>query len=106
MPHQPNDNKRRRSPNSPKRTSQTNDKRRPNVVDFPVANERQAEAGATRYLPEIQQAIDTTISLTPLQLLAVILKAKLRNRIKDEEVHCICQVYYAALSSIWGDKEE
>jgi hypothetical protein len=77
-----------------------------NVVDFPIANPPQASSSPAPYLPEIQQAIDTTLSLTPLQLLAVILKAKLRDRIKDEEVHCICQVYYDALSSIWGEDEE
>jgi hypothetical protein len=106
MPRPPNDNKRRRPTNSQKRTSQVNNKRRPNVVDFPVANARQAEASATRYLPEIQQALDTTISLTPLQLLAMILKAKLGDRIEDEEVHRICQVFYTGLSIIWGEDEE
>jgi hypothetical protein len=84
MPRPPNDYEQR-----PKRTRQARapngvkpSRSRKNVVAFPVTDVKQAEAGVAPFLPEIQQAIDNTLSLTPLQLLAVIIKALLRNRIK------------------------
>lgn len=95
MPRPPNDYERRRPARTAKRTGRASASSG-NVVAFPVADTPQAGA----------QAIDTTLSLTPLQLLAVIIKAKLGDRIKDEEVHRICQVYYTALMSIWDDDEE
>src|SRR5262249_22135675 len=98
---------------SPKRSHRTKAVQRANspascnnVIAFPVTDGAQTEATAAPYLPEIQEAIDTTLRLTPLQLLAVIIKAKLRDRIKDEEVHLICQVYYDSLESIIGESEE
>lgn len=42
------------------------------------------------------------ISLTPLQLLEVILKAALKDRITDEEVKRICSTYYKTLEDWWG----
>ena len=42
------------------------------------------------------------VSLTPLQLLGVILKAVLKNRITDEEVDRISAVYYDTIESWWG----
>jgi hypothetical protein len=109
----PNDSKQRRPARAPKRTGQANASprgnpptSRTNVVTFPVADLPRAEADADPSLPEIQHALETTISLTPLQLLAMILKAKLGDRIKDEEVQRICQVYYTGLALIWGDEEE
>ena len=106
MPSPPNDSKRRQAACSSKRKGQAKDSHCANIVTFPVADTMQAAAGTAPYLPEIQQAIDTTLSFTPLQLLAVIIKTLLRERIKDDEVHRICKVYYEALESIWGDEEE
>lgn len=113
MPRPPNDSKQRRPARAAKRTRRASAPRRTtsptssrNAVAFPVADTPQAGAGAVPFPPEIQQAADITLSLTPLQLLAVIIKAKLGDRIKDEEVHLICQVYYTALKSIWDDDEE
>lgn len=42
------------------------------------------------------------IELTPLQLLAVILKCVLRERITDEEVEKICSTYYKTIEEWWG----
>lgn len=112
MPDPPNDIKQRQSPKSLGHSKQAKEAQGTalpascnNVVTFPVADEAQAKATAAPYLPEIQQVLDP-LSFTPLQLLAAILKAKLRDRIQDEEVHCICQVYYNALESIWGEGKE
>ena len=42
------------------------------------------------------------ISLTPLQLLEVILKAVLKDRITDEEAKRICSTYYKTIEDWWG----
>jgi hypothetical protein len=48
------------------------------------------------------RAIPVSISLTPLQLLGVILKAVLKDRITDQEIDRICSVYYATLRKWFG----
>ena len=111
MSRPPNDSEQRRPARKSKRVIQADTSvranpptSRTNVVAFPVTDASRAKPDAAPGLPEIQQAIDTPLSLTPLQLLATILKVILRDRIKDEEVHRICKAYYDSLSSIWGDE--
>ena len=41
------------------------------------------------------------IEVTPLKLLAVILKVVLTDRITDEEVEKICSVYYKTIQEWW-----
>jgi hypothetical protein len=41
------------------------------------------------------------IEITPLKLLAVILKVVLTDRITDEEVEKICSVYYKTIQEWW-----
>jgi len=43
------------------------------------------------------------IRVTPMQLLAIILKVKLKGRITDEEVDTICSVYYQTIKDCWGE---
>jgi hypothetical protein len=42
------------------------------------------------------------ISITPLQLLEIILKAVLKDRITDEEAKRICSAYYKTIEDWWG----
>jgi hypothetical protein len=42
------------------------------------------------------------IEVTPIQLLGVILKAVLKERITDEEVETICSTYYKTVKDTWG----
>jgi len=42
------------------------------------------------------------IEVTPLQLLGVILKCVLKDRITDEEIERICSVYYQTIKDWWG----
>jgi hypothetical protein len=42
------------------------------------------------------------IEVTPLQLLGIILKCVLKDRITDEEVDTICSVYYQTIKDWWG----
>ena len=42
------------------------------------------------------------ISITPIQLLEIILKAVLKDRITDEEAKRICSVYYKTIEDWWG----
>ena len=44
------------------------------------------------------------ISLNPLQLLALILKLVLKDRITDEEIENICSNYYKTIEDWWGEK--
>ena len=42
------------------------------------------------------------ISVTPIQLLGVILKVVLKDRITDEEIERICSNYYKTIEDWWG----
>lgn len=113
MPRPPNDYERRRPARTTRRTSRASASLSTisptssgKVVAFPVADTHQAKGDAAPFSPEIQPTIDMALSVTPLELLAVIIKAKLGDRIEDEEVRRICQVYVTALMTIWGDEEE
>jgi hypothetical protein len=79
-------------------------KRPRRIVSSPPADS--GKASTAPFIPDIQRAINSTISLDPLQLLAVILKTTLCNRISDEEVHRICSAYYSAVLDIWSGGEE
>lgn len=43
-----------------------------------------------------------SLEITPLKLLAVILKAVLQDRITDEEIEKICSTYYKTIEDWWG----
>jgi hypothetical protein len=43
-----------------------------------------------------------SIAVTPIQLLGIILKIVLKERITDEEVETICSVYYQTVEDWWG----
>ena len=56
-------------------------------------------------MPDIEGAIEAArrgeFSVTPLQLLGVILKSVLKKRITDEEVDRISTVYYDTIQKWW-----
>jgi hypothetical protein len=73
MSRPPNDSKQRRPTPTAKRTRRANTPRRTisptssgNVIISPVADTLQTQVGAAAFLPEVQQAGDITLSLTPL----------------------------------------
>jgi hypothetical protein len=43
------------------------------------------------------------IEVTPIELLGIILKVTLKDRITDEEVETICSVYYKTVQDWWGE---
>ncbi len=43
------------------------------------------------------------IEVTPIQLLGIILKCVLGDRITDEEVETICSNYYKTIEDWWGE---
>jgi hypothetical protein len=43
-----------------------------------------------------------SIELSPMQLLAVILRCLLKERITEEEIETICSVYYKTVKEWWG----
>ena len=42
------------------------------------------------------------IEVTPMKLLAIILKVVLKDRITDEEIDLICSNYYKTIEDWWG----
>jgi hypothetical protein len=44
-----------------------------------------------------------SIEVTPLKLLALILKAVLQDRITDEETEKICSTYYKTIKEWWDE---
>ena len=42
------------------------------------------------------------INVTPLKLLAIILKSVLKDRITNEEIELICSTYYKTIEDWWG----
>ena len=45
------------------------------------------------------------IEVTPMKLLAIILKVKLQDRTTDEEIDTICSVFFQTLKELWGNGE-
>ena len=45
----------------------------------------------------VAEVVESEVNLTPLQLLAVILKTVLQDRITDDEVERICTAYYEVI---------
>ena len=43
--------------------------------------------------------------VTPIELLGIILKIALKDRITDEEVETICSVYYKTVQEWWGEQD-
>jgi hypothetical protein len=44
-----------------------------------------------------------SIAVTPIQLLGIILKIVLKERITEEEVETICSVYWQTVKEWWGE---
>lgn len=47
---------------------------------------------------------EKSIEVTPIQLLGIILKVVLKERITEEEVERICSVYYKTVKDLWGEE--
>jgi hypothetical protein len=45
-----------------------------------------------------------SIAVTPIQLLGIILKITLKERITEEEVETICSVYWETVKDWWGEE--
>ena len=63
------------------------------------AGGRKSKARATKS-PDLDTS--SGIEVTPIRLLATMLKAVLKERITDEEVEAICSTYYKTVKDIWG----
>jgi tetratricopeptide (TPR) repeat protein len=64
-----------------------------NVIKFPTGEKLSDD------IPDL--SMFTGIELTPLQLLGVILKVVLKDRITDDEVDRICSVYYETIMKVY-----
>jgi len=86
----------------------TNRARRPSRVVNSGGTLEPRKASAARTpsaMPDIYGAIEAArrggFAVTPLQLLGVVLKSILKNRITDEEVDRISAVYYDTIRKWW-----
>jgi len=70
-----------------------------NLIPFPVSR----SVNELMYMPA---SSPETLGreITPMQLLGIVLKVKLRERITDEEIDRICMAYYNAVMDIWPQK--
>ena len=73
-----------KKPRKPRKPS--GQKSRTNILEFPNLQEQQISG----------------IEVTPLQLLGIILKLALKERITNEEIDKICATYYQTINEIWG----
>jgi hypothetical protein len=97
MPRPPNDSEERRpasKSDESKRARRTSTPRRSNSTTA------RAKLLAD-YPPEYRQVIELMFSFHPKQLLALVIKSVLRDRITKEELHFICNTYYSAIMD-WG----
>jgi hypothetical protein len=90
MPRPPNDSEESQPAGKSKRARRTSSPRRSNSTTT------RAELLAD-YPPEYRQAIEVLFSLTPIQMLGLVIKLVLRDRITDEELHFICNAYYSLI---------
>jgi tetratricopeptide (TPR) repeat protein len=70
-----------------------------NLIPFPVSRSVNELMSAPVSSPETLGR-----EITPIQLLGIILKVKLRERITDEEIDRICMAYFNAVMDIWPQK--
>lgn len=63
------------------------------------SNERKSKARVTKS-PDLD--MPSGVEATPIQLLAIMLKVVLKDRITDEEVDLICSTYYKTVKEWWG----
>nr|AUN36919.1 hypothetical protein [uncultured bacterium] len=70
-----------------------------NLIPFPVSR-------SVNELMSMPVSSPETLGreITPIQLLGIVLKVKLRERITDEEVDRICMAYFNAVMDIWPQK--
>lgn len=69
-----------------------------NIVQFPLA-----QPTASDFETTIDTLTTDGIVFTPLQLLGIILKLVLKNRITDFEIDKITTAYYRAIKDMWGE---
>lgn len=62
-------------------------------------NERKSKARVTKS-PDLD--MPSGVEVTPIELLAIMLKVVLKDRITKEEVDTICSVYYKTVKEWWG----
>ena len=69
-----------------------------NLIPFPIAR----SLDALENMPISEERLGSTV--THLQLLGVMLRVKLKDRITDAEIIQICTTYYNAVMNIWKDE--
>jgi hypothetical protein len=76
------------------KTQQTQNSKRPS---------RQSVKRLRKLIPDLANVDMSEASITPIELLAILLGAVLRGRITDKEIGQICTTYYKTVKEWWAD---
>jgi hypothetical protein len=76
------------------KTQQTQNSKRPS---------RQSVKRLRKLIPDLANVDMSEASITPIELLAILLGAVLRGRITDKEIGQICTTYYKTVKDWWAD---
>jgi len=76
------------------KTQQTQNSKRPS---------RQSVKRLRKLIPDLANVDMSEASVTPIELLAILLGAVLRGRITDKEIGQICTTYYKTVKDWWAD---
>ena len=76
------------------KTQQTQNSKRPS---------RQSVKRLRKLIPDLANVDMSEASVTPIELLAILLGAVLKGRITDKEIGQICTTYYKTVKDWWAD---
>jgi hypothetical protein len=76
------------------KTQQTRNSKRPS---------RQSVKRLRKLIPDLANVDMSEASVTPIELLAILLGAVLKGRITDKEIGQICTTYYKTVKDWWAD---
>jgi hypothetical protein len=76
------------------KTQQTQNSKRPS---------RQSVKRLRKLIPDLANVDMSEASVTPIELLAILLGAVLKGRITDKEIGQICTTYYKTVKEWWAD---
>jgi hypothetical protein len=76
------------------KTQQTQNSKRPS---------RQSVKRLRKLIPDLANVDMSEASITPIELLAILLGAVLKGRITDKEIGQICTTYYKTVKEWWAD---
>jgi hypothetical protein len=94
MPDSPDDSEQSRPARKSKRARRIST---PHRISSITARLGAIDVDAAAYSPETWLAVEMLLRLPPPRMLAAVIKMVLRDRINDEELQLVCQLYHNAV---------